>query len=414
MAAAPALTSLPIGSPGAEDEQFLLRAFRNFAQAAASLELSYAKLRAEVERLQGELAASNRELARSAEENAGMRVHLDRILAGLPCGVLVVSSDGRIARANPEALRLLANRADEAEPTWFGQLPPPVQKLLELSRLRPSEVEMKMADGAEGVGWLAARHALIREGADTSIYILRDVSERKRFDRMQARLQRDQELAEISALLAHEIRNPLGSLELFAGLLAESGLEAEQHQWVEHMQAGLRTLAATVNNVLHFHSLSEPERAPVDLGQLLGWARDFFLPLSHQAGVTFSLDNQLSGVVLPADRHRLEQVLANLVLNSIRAMPQGGWIQLSGRRGPDGQVDVAVADTGTGISPEDLPAIFQPGFSRRPGSPGLGLAVCRKIVEQHEGTIAAANRLRQGAIFTVTFRSAATAKGVQP
>jgi signal transduction histidine kinase len=62
-----------------------------------------------------------------------------------------------------------------------------------------------------------------------------------------------------------------------------------------------------------------------------------------------------------------------------------------------------VTDTGPGILPEDLSAIFEPGFSRRPGSPGLGLAVCRKIVEQHGGTLRAANGARHGAIVTATF-----------
>jgi signal transduction histidine kinase len=268
----------PIGNPTIEDEQFLLRAFRSFAEAAGSLEQSYGKLRAEVERLRREL------------------------------------------------------------------------------------------------------------------------------DETQSKLRREAALAEISAVLAHEIRNPLGSLELFAGLLAESDLDPECRNWVEHVQAGLRTLTATVNNVLHFHSLPETERAPVDLGQLLGWARDFFLPLARQSRVALSLQNRVAGVLFPADRHRLEQVLLNLVLNSIRAMPGGGWIELAGRKIHEGQaVALSVSDTGPGISPEHLACIFEPGFSTRAGSPGLGLAVCRKIVEQHGGTIAAGSRPACGATFTFTF-----------
>jgi hypothetical protein len=81
---------------------------------------------------------------------------------------------------------------------------------------------------------------------------------RLELEETQSKLRREQALAEISSVLAHEIRNPLGSLELFAGLLAESDLNPDCHNWVEHVQAGLRTLAATVNNVLQFHSLPEP------------------------------------------------------------------------------------------------------------------------------------------------------------
>ncbi len=148
-------------------------------------------------------------------------------------------------------------------------------------------------------------------------------------------MRREQALAEMSAVLAHEIRTPLGSLELFAGLLAESDLDSDCRKWVEHVHAGLRTLAATVNNVLHFHSLPEhslrehglpePERAPMDLGQPLRSARDFFLPLARQPRVTLSLQNRLSGVYFPGT------VIA-WSNNAIRARPGGGWIELAGRK----------------------------------------------------------------------------------
>jgi len=219
-------------------------------------------------------------------------------------------------------------------------------------------------------------------------------------------LQREQAQAELSAVLAHEMRNPLASLELFAGLLAESDLPAECHEWVEHMQAGLRTLGATVNNVLHFYSRPEPARAPVDLGQLLAWAHGFFRPLARQAQVALSLENRLDGAIVEADRHRLEQVLLNLVLNALRAVPVGGWIELRGHcrqtRGAS-VAQVAVADNGCGIAPQNLPRIFEPGFSTNAGRSGLGLAVCRKIVEQHAGSVSVVSSPGRGTKFTLTF-----------
>src|SRR5271170_7247328 len=89
----PGLSETTIGNPGLgtmspEDEQYLLRAFRSFAEAASSLELSYGKLQAEVARLRRELESSHNDLALSLAENRSMRIHLDRILEGLPCGVL--------------------------------------------------------------------------------------------------------------------------------------------------------------------------------------------------------------------------------------------------------------------------------------------------------------------------------------
>lgn len=221
----------------------------------------------------------------------------------------------------------------------------------------------------------------------------------------QGKLRREQALAELSTVLAHEIRNPLASLELFAGLLAEAELDPECLQWVEHIQAGLRTLSATVNNVLHFHAVPRPECAPVDLGQLLEWARDFFGPLARRSQVRVALENSVTGFRFPADRHCLEQVLLNLMLNAVRAMPEGGgWITLRGRTSLENKIVLLeVVDTGRGIPPEDLPHIFDPGFSTRAGGAGLGLAVCRTIVEQHGGSVSATTVPGYGSTFRLTF-----------
>ncbi len=399
----------------AEKEQFLLQAFTSFAEAAHSLERSYGRLRAEVMRLSKELEESNSGLLRSLEENRRMRQHLDRVVESLPCGVLVVANGGEISDVNPEGRRVLgmddtSNAGAVGESiSSFSSLRAELRELLERARDEGGEQEQKICDGSGPAFWLAARCAAVPDSAPgSSVFILRDVSERKRLEEAQVEFRREQALAEMSTVLAHEVRNPLGSLELFAGLLAETKLSAECQQWVEHIQVGLRTLAATVNNVLHFHSPQHSPlpsgRALVDLGPLLDWARDFFAPLARQSRVRMILRNRLAGTVLAADRHGLEQVLSNVVLNALHAMPGGGLIELAGHTIRQGrEVSISIADTGPGISPEHLKAVFEPGFSTRAGSPGLGLAVCRKIVEQHGGTIEATSRPAAGAAFTLTF-----------
>jgi len=409
-----------------ESEQFLLQAFRSFAEAADSLERSYGMLRSEVARLHGELEQSNAGFARSLEENRQMRQHLDRILDGLPCGVLVAGEDGVISLVNPEGRRLLGPGL------VAGNLTEELRALFERARSEPGEQEQCLAEGTGGERWLAVRHAAVKgdnqsddqsddqnkdedenqnrnrngnQNGCVSVFILRDVSDAKRLVREREKLRREQALAEMSAILAHEIRNPLGSLELFAGLLAGAGLSAECRQWVEQVQGGLRTLAATVNNVLHFHSLPAPERVPTELGGLLDWAAGFLVPMARQARVELCLRNRLHGVWFAADRHRLEQVLLNLVLNALRAMPGGGWVEISGHRihhGDSAAAAISVSDTGPGVLEGDSAKIFEPGFSTHAGSPGLGLAVCRKIVEQHGGSLAAAARAGAGATFTLT------------
>jgi signal transduction histidine kinase len=209
-------------------------------------------------------------------------------------------------------------------------------------------------------------------------------------------------------MLAHEIRNPLGSLELFAGLLAESDgcTREERAEWITQLQAGLRTLSATVNNVLQVHNQPGPTFVPCDLGEVLDRAFEFLSPLSRQSGVRMEIDNRLRGIVRAADPHRLQQVLLNLALNALRFTPSGGLIELTGSTRRDhGLVipEIAVRDTGCGITVEHLQKIFEPGFSTRPGSPGLGLAVCRKIVEQHGGEILVSSVPAAGTTFILRF-----------
>ncbi len=393
------------GNGVAVESEILERAFSSFSEAAHSLERSYGLLRAEVARLRKELEASNSDLGRSLEENLRMRRDLDHILEKLPCGVLVVRGDS-ISHANPEARRLLglcAGVGPECAAQTLDSLRPEIRDLLLKVRDREQEdeQEQEIAGEAQGCRWLALRPAPLGEGAG-SVFIVRDVSERKGLQQAQARLERDQALAEITALLAHEVRNPLASLELFAGLLAESALAAECRSWVERIQSGLRSLSVTVNNVLQFHSSPPGNKVAVELGDLLTWARDFFAPLSRQHRVQILLRNSLQGVSMMGDRHRLQQVLSNLVLNAISFMPGGGWIRIAGKASADGgSALMEIADTGPGIAANDLGQIFVPGFSTRSG-PGLGLAVCRQIVEQHGGSIGVSSRPGAGAKFSLS------------
>jgi two-component system, sensor histidine kinase FlrB len=422
--------------PARDSEHPLARAFASFTEAAGSLERTYGQLQSQVVHLREELEGTNRDLATSLEENHRIRERLRRILEGLPCGVLVIEAGARISTLNPEAERLLGGSFESADalpaalsaaldrarqtgeepelplafPDTFPHSDLDQVSSTQSSSTQPSPTQPSLEQSASTEDkpvWVAIRHAWLEQSEThaTSVFILRDVSEAKKLEHDREQLRRQQALVEMSALLAHEIRNPLGSLELFAGLLAEANLEAESHSWIEHVQAGLRTLSATVNNVLHLHNTPQPELAPTDAGQLLDWAYNFLLPLAKQARVEMQIINGLNGVAIHADRHRLEQVL-NLALNAFRFMPGGGWLSIrgvddaaTGSEEEDEGVEIVVRDTGPGIALGDVPRIFEAGFSTRDGSSGLGLAVCHRILEQHGGSIAVENRPGCGATF---------------
>jgi nitrogen fixation/metabolism regulation signal transduction histidine kinase len=243
-----------MGNSHAAAQENLTRAFMTFTQAAGSLEKSYTQLHAEVARLHVELQRANSELERSLEENARMRSYLSRVLENLPCGVLVVSGENRVQIINPEARRLLQVPASWT-PGAEGGLPPVFERLAAEIRENGffSEQETSIA-GVSGNRSIGILRGDLSENCDVegeTIWIVRDITEQKRVAGEREAARRSVALAEIATVLAHEIRNPLGSMELFTGLLADATAHLpETRQWVTHLQAGLRALSATMTNVV--------------------------------------------------------------------------------------------------------------------------------------------------------------------
>ncbi|MBI1749391.1 MAG: PAS sensor protein [Acidobacteria bacterium] len=388
----------------------LVRAFESFTHAAGSLENSYGQLQAQVAHLRRELEETNVHLARSLEENERIRIYLRRILEGLPCGVLVFDSQNILRILNPEA-RTVLSLDPGFSPETPGDLPPMLAMMLESFPQQEVAAErewtLEFPEGTRCLGVTRARLAERDALTGDSIFILRDITRLKHLEKAREDSRRMESLAEVATLLAHEIRNPLGSLELFAGLLADSTDQfPEIRQWVGHLQAGLRTVSATVNNVLQFHSQPLPQLISVNISRLLRETVEFLRPLAMQRGMRIHLEHSLGATILPADPHRLQQVFFNLSLNAFRAMSPGGVLQVAAALNRDNTsraMQIEFADQGAGIAAEHLEKIFRAGFTTTPGSPGLGLAVCKTIVEQHGGTIAARSIPGEGAAFRITF-----------
>ncbi len=309
------------------DPRLLARAFVTFTQAAGSLEKSYAQLQTEVSKLRADLEHANAELSRSLEENARARAFLSQVLEGLPCGVVVSHSDGRTRLLNPEARQLLELESQfpstnylpvsEVLRGWFSETTPGTS-YVEHEWVSKTSLEKRV---------LAVSMADVEISHDTepeTIWILRDISDQKRSAAEREESRRAHALAEIAAVLAHEIRNPLGSMELFTSLLGDATRQMpEAHQWVMHLQSGLRSLGATVNNVLQFHGKPCDELFPIRIDRLLEDTVEFLGPLASGQGHSIQLDNSIGSVTAPADSHRLQQVFLNIALNGFRAMSPG-------------------------------------------------------------------------------------------
>ena len=145
---------------------------------------------------------------------------------------------------------------------------------------------------------------------------------------------------------------------------------------------------------------------PIALATILRNCIAFVRPLATQSGVSLRLDDSLGKAEIAADAAGIQQVILNLTCNALRHTPVGGAITVvtmieNVTRGKIGVIEFS--DTGSGIRCEDLPRIFEPGFSTTNQGPGLGLAVCQRLMEQHGGTIRARSVLGEGTTFRMEF-----------
>jgi signal transduction histidine kinase len=230
-------------------------------------------------------------------------------------------------------------------------------------------------------------------------------------DQLRQQLLQAQRLSSVGALassVAHEFNNILTTVINYArmGLKAEHDAAARTQAFERILKGGQRA-AAIVNSMLGFARSGSTRREPTDLVALVDEVlllteKDL---LKHRVQVEKKYHGRPVAPVVPC---QIEQILVNLILNARQAMPQGGRIRIDVRENIETQMaEVRVSDSGVGIAPEQLRLIFEPFYTTKQpdahghGGTGLGLSVCRQIIEQHQGRIRVESVLGKGATFTV-------------
>lgn len=206
-------------------------------------------------------------------------------------------------------------------------------------------------------------------------------------------------LGELSAGLAHEIRNPLGALEGAVQILRRPSLAEEtKREFGEMAEEEIGRLKGLVTHFLQFARPAPPRRSPTEVEELLDAVRRLADETAHMSRATVRVEPAQALPAISVDPEQIKQVLLDLVLNAIQAMPRGGEIVL--RAMPQGShMALEVQDEGNGIEEGDLQKIFDPFFTTRPGGTGLGLPIAHQIVMQHGGRI----ELRRNPVKGMTF-----------
>lgn len=235
-------------------------------------------------------------------------------------------------------------------------------------------------------------------------------------DKDRGKIQRERDsvlsaLGEMAITLAHEMRNLLGSVELCADMLAiELKDDLQRRDLAQTLIEGVYALNGIVTNLLTFAHPCRPFFAPVPLHAVLDEAIACAGYALKEKRIRLVKEYAPADPVTCADRELLKQVFLNLILNAVQAMSEDRHLTISTQMSQDKSgrkmAEVYIKDTGVGIPPEHLNRIFEPFFTTKARGTGLGLALVRRILDQHRATIRVESELGRGAVFTIVFSDA--------
>jgi PAS domain S-box-containing protein len=369
-----------------------------------ALSAERAELREKLRRLERELAARTRDLARST---AQFRDVIERNADA----IVVVDGEGAIRFANAMARELFGANQDDLLGTPFG-FPLVTGDTTEIELRsrgdrprRPEEqriAEMRVVDSE----W---------EGAPACLATLRDITERRRAEQHERQLIRENEgKANLLAVVSHDLRTPLTAIIGYAELL-EMGVPAllptPAQQPVQRIRTAARHLLYLLNELLSFARLDagreEVRMQTVDLRDVASDVAAVMQPLADARGLRLLVPLPNEEVAMRTDPDKLRQVLLNLVGNAVKYTSQGE-VELAISGSTEQDVTVRVRDTGVGIAGEHLAHIFEPFWQvdpmqrNRDGGTGLGLSVVQRLVAMLSGTIHVTSASGAGSTFTVT------------
>lgn len=351
-----------------------------------------------------------------------------QVVEGMRCGILTVDDEGRLLTLNGLASEIL-----ELEPESpcgrpitevLSRHPRLVEVLLdslEMSQM-PNRAELEIrtrGDDGRTIGFTISPilDGGVKRGVALFFKDLTQVEQQEEQERLRDRLAA---LGQMAASLAHEIRNPLASIDVMTTLLKRRLAErGEETDLVEKIAGEVERLNRTVTQGLEFARPISPSPREQDVTPLLDQAVEEVV--SHFPGGSVAVVREYGSdtPLVPIDAGLLRPVLVNLVLNAFEALGGSGRVTLRSRRGPEGAsrprwAEIEIADDGPGIPSDILDKIFYPFVTSKEGGSGIGLAMARKVVECHHGLIDVTTAPGEGTTFRIRLpRRADTVDGRQ-
>ncbi|MFQ3573333.1 MAG: ATP-binding protein [Thermodesulfovibrionales bacterium] len=234
-----------------------------------------------------------------------------------------------------------------------------------------------------------------------NVLIFKDITRLRELEVQNERNRRLTAMGELVMKIAHEIRNPLGSIELFAGLLRNDLGDTEQGIYAQKISNSVKSLVNTLDNMLSFTKEPRPRLQNQSIKQMVEELIDEFKGYLQNSSVEFVFlcKDDISACI---DKGLMRQALLNLLINAVQAMPTGGKITISIDKVSGDFVNIEISDTGMGIEDDKLLNIFEPFYSTKDRGTGLGLPISASIIKAHNGTISVKSRLNEGSVFQIT------------
>ena len=336
-----------------------------------------------------------------------LRLDTDDVLASIATGLITVEADGRLAFINPAAAALLRVHAAE----WIGRpflakldaVAPGLGRVIAQSAETLTPVRRFETDETESGMVFGVSTTLIQrdEGGPPSVTaIFQDITERKRMDQLRGRAERLEAVAELSASLAHEIKNPLASIRSATEQLTAGEISAEDRAVLgELVVRESDRLSRLLTEFIDFARARMRAAARLEMARLVRHAVQVVEahPQAREVEISVVVDPDAEQVAVQGDEDLLHRAVLNLTLNAVQWAGQGGRVEvrvdvletdlMAPRRGAAHAVRVRVSDTGPGVPEEHAEHIFDPFFTSRPGGTGLGLALVQRVADAHGGAV---------------------------